>query len=170
MPKTRADLLAFLENLGIRAVTHEHPPVFTVEDNKALRGDLPGLHCKNLFLKDKKDQLWLAVLPEDRAVDTKDLRRRIGAAHLSFGRPDALMAALGVEPGAVTPFAVLNDGAGAVRVVLDKAVTAAEVANFHPLDNAATTAIRPADLLKFLQATGHPPLVVDLDAPAPEPV
>ena len=161
---TRADLLAYLGGLGIDVVTREHRPAHTVADLMELADDLPGTHCKNLFLKDKKGQLWLAVLPAERDIDTKDLRRRIGAAHLSFGRPETLMEALGVQPGAVTPFAALNDPDGHVRVVVDASLMTAAVLNFHPLDNRATTAIAPADLRRFLDAAGHAPLVIDLDA------
>lgn len=168
MAKTRDDLLFRLKDLGIEARTTDHPPVFTVEESKALRGDLPGVHCKNLFLKDKKGQLWLVVLPEDRAVDMKDLKRRIGSAHLSFGRAETLIEVLGVEPGSVTPFAAINDDAGQVRVVLDRALTTAEWVNFHPLVNSATTTIKPADLTRFLEAVGHAPAIADMDSPAPE--
>lgn len=162
-PKTREDLLSRLSDLGIDARTTNHPAVFTVEESKALRGDLPGVHCKNLFLKDKKGQFWLVVLPEDRDVDMKDLRRRIGSHHLSFCRPEALSEVLGVAPGAVTPFAAINDAAGLVNVVLDKALTDAEAVNFHPLENTATTTIKPADLIRFLEAIDHPPVLADLD-------
>jgi Ala-tRNA(Pro) deacylase len=163
IPKTPDELLARLAELGIQTSTHHHPPVFTVEESKRLRGTLPGGHTKNLFLKDKKDQLWLVVALEDRVLDMKDLRRCIGAAPLSFGRPELLREALGIEPGSVTPFALINDQGRRVRAVLDKAMMAMDVLNFHPLTNAATTAIKPQDLLAFVRATGHEPMVVDLD-------
>jgi Ala-tRNA(Pro) deacylase len=162
VPKTPEELLARLAEFGIRTSTHRHPPVFTVEESKRLRGALPGGHTKNLFLKDKKDQLWLVVALEDRDLDMKDLRRRIGSAPLSFGRPEILREALGIEPGSVTPFALINDQSLRVRVVLEKAMMAFDVLNFHPLTNAATTAIAPQDLLAFVRATGHEPMVVAL--------
>lgn len=164
-PKDRDALLAVLDRLGIETRTVDHPAVHTVEENKALRGDVPGGHFKNLFLKDKKGQLWLVTVLEDRDLDMKDLRRRIGAAHLSFGKADLLMAALGVAPGSVTPFAAINDVDGEVRVVLDQGILAFDRLNFHPLTNTATTAISPDGLIRFLEHTGHPPAVVDLDAP-----
>lgn len=154
--------MAFLADLGIATETVRHPPVFTVEQAKALRGDLPGSHIKNLFLKDKKGRLWLVVVEEDRPVDLKDLRRRMGAAPLSFAKPELLADALGVEPGSVTPFAAINDEAGLVTVVLDAALMDSERLHCHPLTNTATTGITPADLDRFLRACGHGPLVIDL--------
>ncbi|TVR83938.1 MAG: prolyl-tRNA synthetase associated domain-containing protein [Rhodospirillales bacterium] len=159
---TEADLMTFLAGLGITTETVRHPPVFTVEEAKTLRGDLPGTHIKNLFLKDKKGRLWLVVVDEDRPMDLKDLRRRLGAAPLSFAKPDVLADVLGVEPGSVTPFAALNDTTGAVTVVLDAAVMAGDRLHCHPLINTATTAIAPDDLHRFLRACGHDPLVIDL--------
>ncbi|HEV7371533.1 prolyl-tRNA synthetase associated domain-containing protein [Arenibaculum sp.] len=165
-PATPEDLFAFLDAHGIRTTTVSHPPLFTVEDSKALRGELPGGHCKNLFLKDKKNRLWLVVALEDTAVDLKTLDRRIGSARLSFGRPELLWETLGVRPGAVTPFSVLNDREHLVTVVLERAMTAHELLNYHPLINDRTTAIRSADLLRFLRATGHEPEIVDLGPPS----
>jgi Ala-tRNA(Pro) deacylase len=162
MAATETDLFDRLAALGVDTETARHPPVFTVEEAKAHRGQLPGVHTKNLFLKDKKGQLWLVVTLEDRAVNLKELRHRIGAAPLSFARPEALQEALGVAPGAVTPFAVINDPAGRVRVVLDPEMMDGERLNFHPLTNDATTGITPAGLLTFLKACGHEPMVTPL--------
>ena len=152
---TPESLFRALADLGIETVTHTHPPLKTVEDSKALRGDLPGGHCKNLFLKDKKGQLWLVVTLEDRPVDMKDLKQRIGSAHLSFGRAELLAEVLGVAPGAVTPFALINDRAGQVNVVLDADMMALDLLNYHPLVNTMTVAIRPGDLRAFIRWTGH---------------
>ncbi len=162
MPATPDELFKRLDELGIDTLTHDHPPVNTVEENRALRGDFGGGHCKNLFLKDKKGVLWLVAALEDRRIDMKDLRRRIGAAHLSFGKPELLMQVLGVEPGAVTPFALVNDTERRVRVVLDREMMALDRLNFHPLTNRATTQIAPKDLLAFIAACGHQPDIVDL--------
>ncbi|MFO1127447.1 MAG: prolyl-tRNA synthetase associated domain-containing protein [Rhodospirillales bacterium] len=169
MASTPAALLTRLAQLGMRVTTVDHPPVATVDANKALRGALPGGHTKNLFLKDKKGGLWLVVALEDRPVDLKELRRRLAAPPLSFARPEVLRDALGVEPGAVTPFAVINDDRGLVRVVLDAAMLAIDPLNFHPLVNTRTTAIAAADLLRFLDEMRHPPLVLDMDAGLPTP-
>lgn len=166
-PATPHELLARLEGLGIEARTHRHPPVFTVEEAQALKGDLPGAHTKNLFLRDKKERMWLVVALHDRDVDLRALGPVLGArGRLSFGSPRRLMEHLGVRPGSVTPFAVVNDGAGQVTVVLDEGLRGFEVWNAHPLDNAMTTALRGVDLVRFLEAEGHPPVWLDLEAPA----
>ena len=159
-------LFGRLEALGIATETHPHAPVFTVEESRELRGDLPGAHCKSLFLKDKKSVLWLVVALEDRRIDLKALAGLIGAARLSFASPERLAAHLGVVPGAVTPFALINDERNAVRVVIDAGIMKSGQAHFHPLSNDATTAIAPADLLRFIAALGHDPAVVDLAAAA----
>ena len=151
-----------LEGLGIETTTHRHRPVFTVEESRDLRGKLPGVHCKSLFMKDKKGVLWLAVVLEDRGLDLKALGGLIGSARLSFASPDRLMEYLGGAPGAVTPFALINDRECRVRPVLDSEIVAAEIANFHPLSNDATTAIRPGDLMRFIAQCGHRPRIVDL--------
>ena len=161
MALSAADLLARLAGLGIAVRTVDHPPVFTVEEARRHRGDLPGTHTKSLFLRDKKDAMWMVVCLESRALDLKDLARRLGAKHLSFGSPERLMRHLGVIPGAVSPFAVVNDAERVVRVVLDREVLAGDPVNLHPLDNAKTTAIAAADLLRFLEAEGHPPELLD---------
>ncbi len=162
MAAQERDLMERLAGLGIATTTVRHPAVFTVEQSKALRGTVPGAHIKNLFLKDKKGRLWLVVAAEDRPVDLKDLRRRLGAATLSFGRSELLREVLGIEPGSVTPFAAINDAAGRVTVVIDAGLMTAAVMNAHPLTNTASTAIAPADLVAFLTDTGHPPLILDL--------
>lgn len=165
-PASTEDLFARLGELGIETTTHAHPPLFTVADSKRLRGKLPGGHIKNLFLRDKKRNLWLLTALEDRTLDLKALRHTLGAkGNLSFGDADLLLAALGVLPGAVTPFAVINDAAGRVTMVLDKAVLDRDPVNAHPLVNDATTAIAPGDLMAFLEAVGHAPRVLDFNAP-----
>ena len=164
-PATPEILFARLAELGIGFAKHEHPPLFTVEDSKRLRGELPGGHCKNLFLRDKKRNLFLLVTLEDRPVDLKSLRSPLGAAgNLSFGAPDLLMEVLGVIPGAVTPFALINDREHRVTVFLDKKMLGYDPLNYHPLSNAMTIAVKPGDLLGFLKAGGHEPRVIDLDA------
>ena len=162
MPATPEDLFAHLDRLSIEVRTHRHPPVHTVEEAKRLRGDLPGAHCKNLLLRDHKRVLWLVVAREDRTVDLKALREPLGCGRLSFAKPDVLMETLGVEPGSVTPFAVINDSEGRVNVALDRGLIDGALVNFHPLTNDATTAISPDGLLAFLRDTGHEPRLIDL--------
>ncbi len=161
-PLSPTDLFDYLEELGIETETVDHPPVFTVEEAKRLRGELPGAHSKSLFLRNKKGAMWLVVAREDRSIDLRLLGERLGAGRLSFGSPERLMRILGVIPGAVTPFAVVNDHDTVVRVVLDRAMLDERPLNFHPLDNSMTTAIDPADLLRFLESTGHDPEYIDL--------
>jgi Ala-tRNA(Pro) deacylase len=163
-PLNSDQLFARLDDLGIAHRTHPHPPVFTVAEAAGLRGQLPGGHCKSLFLKDKKGGLWLVVALEEQAVDLKLLAAALGAPRFSFGSPALLHDVLGVTPGSVTPFAAANDAARRVTVVLDRRMLERSPLNYHPLENDKTTAIAPADLLRFLDAYGHTPLVVDLAA------
>lgn len=165
MPKSKSELLAYLDQLGIAVKTVSHPPLFTVADSQSLRGEIPGGHTKNLFLKDKKDNVFLVTVDEEAAVDLKSIHGLIGASgRVSFGKPDLLMELLGVIPGAVTPFGVINDTSGRVRVVLDEALMRNEIINAHPLTNEATTSIRAADLVQFLRATGHDPAILKVSA------
>jgi Ala-tRNA(Pro) deacylase len=169
MPASPDDLFAYLDRLGIAHPTVTHTAAFTVEEARALRGRVPGAHTKNLFLKDKKDALFLVVALEDAEIELKSLHRRLSASgRFSFGSADLLRATLGVEPGAVTPFAALNDSAGRVTVVLDAAMMAHAVLNYHPLRNTMTTSIARDDLVRFLTATGHPPRILPVAGPAPE--
>jgi Ala-tRNA(Pro) deacylase len=136
--------------------------VHTVEEAKALRGALPGAHTKNLFVRDKKGIMWLVVALEDRRLDLAAIAEDLGHKRFSFASPDRLMKHLGVVPGAVTPFGVINDPAGAVRVALDAGLKSHELWSFHPLDNAMTTTLTGADMVRFLDAVGHPPRWIDL--------
>ena len=160
MPAGRAELFACLEKLGIKTTTIEHPPLFTVEQSQKLRGEISGGHSKNLFLKDKKDMVFLVVAEEDAQIEMKSLHKRIGSARLSFGRPELLAELLGVIPGAVTPFAAINDANGQVTVILDAGLMRHDTLNFHPLENVATTNIRREDFLTFLRHTGHEPKIL----------
>jgi Ala-tRNA(Pro) deacylase len=169
MPATPEDLLAFLACLAIPTDTVEHPPLFTVEESTALRGDIPGGHTKNLFVKDKKGRLFLLVLGEDAQIDLKRVHEIIGGqGRVSFGSAELLEEVWGVRPGSVTPFGAINDGAGRVTVVLDAAMMAHQRLNFHPLVNTRTTGLASADLVKFLCATGHEPMIVALATGAPD--
>ena len=163
-PATAKELLDRLAELGLKTKTVEHPAVFTVEEAKSHRGELPGCHTKNLFLRDKKGVMWLVVCLEDRKVDLKALSEWLGSGRLSFGSAQRLMEYLGVIPGAVTPFAVINDRAGCVRLALDRKVMEHQPLNFHPLNNAMTTSISANDLLTFLEVEEHVPLLIDFSS------
>lgn len=162
-PKTAADLFAFLDSLGIQHSTKSHPPVFTVAESVSLRDEIPGGHTKNLFVKDKKDQFFLLTVEEHASVDLKTIHTIIGAASkVSFGKPEKLMEYLGVVPGSVTAFGAINDVGQNVTFVLDESLMQEEIINCHPLSNDATTSIGRDDLLRFMEATGHKPLVLKL--------
>jgi Ala-tRNA(Pro) deacylase len=171
MPHTPETLLAYLDSLGIAHKTVTHPPVFTVEQAKKLRGEIVGAHTKNLFLRDKKNALYLVVALESARIDLKGLHRLLGAnGRFSFGSSDLLREVWGVEPGSVTPFGAVNDTDGRVTVVLDAPMMDYDTLNYHPLVNTMTTSIARDGLVKFLAATGHPPRIERVSGPAVEAV
>jgi Ala-tRNA(Pro) deacylase len=170
MPATPDDLFAFLDRLAIGHATVSHPPLFSVEEARRLRGQIAGAHTKNLFLKDKKDAVFLVVAREDAAIELKTLHHRLGAGRFSFGSAALMRELIGVEPGAVTPFAAINDTAGRVTVVLDATLMGEAVLNFHPLVNTMTTSIARDDLVTFLEATGHGPRIVAVAGISGEPL
>ena len=165
MSATPDDLFAFLDRLGIAHSTVTHAPLFTVEQSQALRGAIAGGHTKNLFLKDKKDAVFLVVAPEEGNVDLKTLHHKLGAGRFSFGSADLMLELLGVSPGAVTAFGVINDAARRVTVVLDTGLMENATINCHPLVNTMTTSIARDDLLKFFHATGHTPRIEPVAGP-----
>jgi len=164
MPASAADLFALFDSHGIEHHTHRHEPVFRVDEGQEIKAALPGGHSKNLFLKDAKGQLWLISALGETRIDLKALPARIGSARLSFGSPERLYEALGVTPGSVTAFALINDPEHKVRFVLDAALIAHETVNFHPLSNDATTAVSRNGFQTFLAAVGVEPLIVDFAA------
>jgi len=168
MPHTPESLFALLAALGVASETIEHPPLFTVEQSKALRGEIPGEHTKNLFLKDKKGRFFLVTAVENTIIDLKRLHEIVGGSgRLSFGNPDQLMAHLGVTPGSVTALAVVNDEAGLVTTILDERLAAHGRINCHPLVNTMTTGLAWTDLLRFLDAVGHAPRILKVGEAPP---
>lgn len=165
MTSTRDDLFAYLAGLGIEVTTVSHPPLHTVADSQALRGEIAGAHTKNLFLRDRKDRLFLLTVGEEAEIDLKRVHTLIGASgKVSFGKPEQLMQHLGVLPGAVTAFGLINDTGHAVTIVFDAALMESDIINAHPLVNDETTSIARDDLLAFVRATGHEPLVLKLSS------
>jgi Ala-tRNA(Pro) deacylase len=162
-PVSPKQLLDRLIELGIKASTIEHPRVYTVEQSRALRGEIAGCHSKNLFLRNKKGVMWLVVCLENRKVDLKATAKCLGAGRFSFGNPERLMKYLGVVPGAVSPFSIINDRTQQVRIALDLDMLDCEILNFHPLDNAMTTSIKTEDFLSFLEAENHLPTTIDFE-------
>ena len=167
MPATAEDLCAYLTKLGIVFTLHRHAPLHTVAESQALRGAIAGLHTKNLFLRDRAGALFLLSAAEDAAVDLKTLHEKLGAkGRFSFARADQLETFWGVKPGAVTPFGAINDADGRVSVALDDSLLTADIVNFHPLTNDMTLGLSPADLIRFLEATSHPPQRIQLPSRA----
>jgi Ala-tRNA(Pro) deacylase len=161
MTKTPEQLFAYFDELNIEHTTITHPPIFTVEEGRKWHDKIPGMHGKNLFLKDKKDKIWLVSMPADKRADLNALEKRIGSARLSFGKPELLLEILGLTPGSVTPFGLINDFQKRVTPVLDEDVLKSEHVNFHPLHNAASTVVRSTDLVKFMQGLGYQPIIVN---------
>ena len=162
MAATPADLFALFDRLAIEHSTVEHPPFFTVEEGRPWHDKIPGLHCKNLFIKDRKGGIWLVVMPADKRADLGRLEKALGAPRFSFARPDVLQKVLALTPGSVTPFGLMNDTKRRATVVLDAEMLESEWLNFHPLHNAASTTLRSADLMRFVRALGYEPIVLRL--------
>ena len=160
MLATKSELMTFLDNLGLATVTFEHEPVFTVEEAQKVHGNISGGHCKNLFCKDEKGVLWLIVALEDAHIDLKAAKDKIGSKRLTFGKPELLLEVLGLEPGSVSPFGLINDKQAKTNVILDAAMMKHQILNFHPLKNDATTTIASTDLVTFIKACGHSPRIV----------
>jgi Ala-tRNA(Pro) deacylase len=167
MPATRTDLFVRLRELGIVTRTVEHPPVFTVAESEKLQRDIPGGHTKNLFLKDAKDRLFLVTAESHHQIDLKSLHKVLGCSRLSFGKPELLREVLGVTPGSVTAFALINDRACRVSFVLDAKLMDHDYINCHPLENTATTSVARDDLLRFIRSCGHEPRILNLSGEPP---
>jgi len=166
VPASRQDLFTRFAELGIETQTVDHDAVFTVAESSKLERELPGGHTKNLFLKDKKGSLFLVVALGRAHIDLKSLHKSLGCDRLSFGKPELLMEVLGVPPGSVTPFALINDRARRVTVILDADMMRHERLNFHPLENTATTNIAREDLVAFIRACGHEPRILAVSRPS----
>jgi Ala-tRNA(Pro) deacylase len=162
MGATPADLFALFDRLGIEHSTVEHPPIFTVEEGRPWHDRIPGLHGKNLLIKDRKGGIWLVVMPADKRADLGRLEKVLGAPRFSFARAEVLHDVLALTPGSVTPFGLINDTQRRVTVVIDQETLDSEWVNFHPLHNAASTTLRSADLMRFVRALGYEPVVVRL--------
>lgn len=167
LPTSPDQLLKRLDALEIAYRLHHHEPIFTVAEGEHLKKSIPGLHCRNLFIRDKKETMFLVVAGNDTAVDMKKLQDLLGCGRLSFGSPDRLWQYLGIRPGSVCPFCILNDAGNKVSLILDQAMMRAEIVNYHPLDNAMTISLTPAALLDFFKAIGRDYKIMDLSEAAP---
>jgi Ala-tRNA(Pro) deacylase len=159
----RDALLGWMAERGVDQRTHDHPAVFTVDEGHDIKAAMPGAHTKNLFLKDKKGQLWLISARQDTVIDLKATPRVIGSDRLSFGNETLMYETLGVRPGSVTALGLINDVDRRVRFVLDKRLWDADIVNFHPLTNTATTALSQAAFRRVLAELGREPLVIDFE-------
>lgn len=168
LPTSPEQLMARLKDLGIEFDLHHHEAVYTVAEAEAVDRDITGTHCRNLFLRDKKKNNFLVVLPNDTEVDIKKLQPLIGADRLSFGSADRLWEYLGVRPGSVCPYSIINDTQNQVTIFLDQTMMQSARVNYHPLLNTMTIGTAPADLLKFIESTGHTPHIVDFAPAAPD--
>lgn len=163
MPTSPETLLARLDSLAIPYVLHHHKPVFTVAESLELERDMQGIHCRNLFVRDKKERMFLISAANETRIDLKGLEETLACARLSFGSPERLWTRLGVRPGSVCPYAVVNDTQNLVTPVLDAYMMRGDLVNFHPLVNTMTIGVTPDDLLKFIRSTGHDPLIISFE-------
>jgi len=161
MPATRQDLFDYLDKLDIFHTTYDHAPIFTVEEGTEIKAKMPGGHTKNLFLKDKAGRFFLICALGDTVIRINKLHPGLGCKRLSFGKPEPLLELLGITPGSVTLFSIINDTEQQVTLILDAALLNHDIVNFHPLLNDATTAISSADMIAFAKATGHDPIILD---------
>ncbi len=163
LPTSPQELMDVLGDIGVEFTLYEHEPVFTVEESQKIDKGIDGTACRNLFLRDKKKRMFLVVVPHETPVDLKALEGKLECGRLSFGSADRLWQYLGVRPGSVCPFSVINDKANEIQVVLDADMMQSDLVCYHPLLNSMTISLTPADLLKFFEHTGHSPITIDLN-------
>lgn len=168
LPTSPKQLMELLDTLKIPYQLHTHDPIFTVEEGEHLKASIPGIHCRNLFIRDKKETMFLIVAANETAVDMKKLADLLGCGRLSFGSSDRLWRHLGIRPGSVCPFCIINDVEKKVRIILDTSMMQAHRVNYHPMDNSMTIGISPSDLIRFIEHTGHSPEILDLKPASPE--
>lgn len=168
LPTTANDLFRHLDKLRILYRLYQHDPVFTVAESSTMEKDIPGVHCRNLFLRDKKKKMFLVVAANETQVDMKKLAGIIGSDRLSFGSADRLWEFLGVRPGSVCPFAAINDKDKQVKVILDKHMMGGKIVNYHPLENHMTVGLTPGELLRFFESINIKPEIIDLSPAAPD--
>jgi Ala-tRNA(Pro) deacylase len=168
LPTSSDALLGKLAEMNIAYSLHRHAPIFTVEEGEPLKKSIPGVHCRNLFLRDNKEKMFLVVAANETKIDLKKLGGVLGCGRLSFGSADRLWTNLGIRQGSVNPFCIINDVGGNVRIMLDAGMMQSAIVNYHPMDNAMTIGICPADLVRFIESTGHKAEIVDLSPAAPD--
>lgn len=167
LPTSPESLMQTLKSLSIDFTLHHHEAVYTVAESEKVDANIPGTHCRNLFLRDKKKKNYLVVLQNATEVELKKLPDVIGSGRLSFGSDDRLWQYLGVRPGSVCPFSIINDTDHQVKIILDKSMMETDIVNYHPLLNTMTIGLKPADLIKFIESTGHEAHIVDMSPAKP---
>lgn len=168
LPTPPKKLLQLMDDLSLKYKVFDHEPIFTVEEGLHLKENIPGTHCRNLFLRDKKKKMFLVVAANETEIDLKKLPELIDSGRLSFGSGDRLWENLGIRQGSVNPFCIVNDTDNNVRIILDAHMMAQPLVNYHPMDNAQTIGLSPDDLITFIKSTGHAPEIIDLSAAAPD--
>lgn len=168
LPTTPERLFERLDGLGVAYEVHNHPRVYSVAESAPLKESIPGVHCRNLFLRDKQERMALVVAANETEIDLKKLAPLLGMGRLSFGSAERLWRHLGVRPGSVCPFAIINDTDKAVRIVLDAEMMRADIVNYHPLENDRTVGLSPAGLVKFVESCGRGAEIVDLSPARPD--
>lgn len=168
LPTTSQMLFDYMQDIDIPYSLHNHDPIFTVEEGKHLKASIPGQHCRNLFLRDKKKKMFLVVAANETKIDLKKLSSVLECGRFSFGSADRLWENLGVRQGSVNPFSIMNDTDDKVRIILDKHMMDQDIVNYHPMDNAMTIGLSSVDLVRFIKSTNHDPEIVDLTPAAPD--
>lgn len=168
LPTSKDQLISILDDLTIIHKLYEHEPIFTVEEGEHLKKSIPGMHCRNLFLRDKKKKMFLVVAANETQIDLKKLQTVLDCGRISFGSGDRLWENLGIRQGSVNPFCIINDRDQNVRIILDAHMMAQPLVNYHPMDNAWTIGLSPDDLIRFIEHTSHDAEIVDLSPAAPD--
>lgn len=158
---TQQQLFTILDSLNIKHTNYIHEPLYTCEQAASVK--LPGAQCKNLFLKDSKKRLYLVVACAATAINLKQLSKKLAAPELRFANADLLMQHLGLLPGSVTPFGLINDKDHAIAVILDKNLFDHDLCGFHPLSNDAMTVIDPKDLIPFIKHCGNSYQIINFE-------
>ena len=152
----QAELYSLLERLEIQFEYHEHPPLATIEDAKIHWVNYNSGRCKNIFFRNHKgDRHYLVILEHLRQLNIRDLEKKLKQGKLTFASDQRLKKYLGVEPGSVSPFGLINDSEKHVHLFIDEKLNEFDRLTFHPNINTASLVISKSDFLKFLEYTGN---------------
>src|SRR5664280_938783 len=152
----QSELYRLLEKMSIEFEYHEHPPLATIEDAKIHCAYYNSGRCKNIFFRNHKgDRHYLVILEHLRQLNIKDLEKRLKQGKLTFASDQRLKKYLGVEPGSVSPFGLINDIEKHVHLFIDEKLNEFDRLTFHPNINTASLVVSKSDFLKFLEYTGN---------------